>query len=308
MVGRHLAAGDLEATFLAEHGMLCASLRHRGTEILRRVDDLDGAAAKGSTAGIALLYPWANRLDGLRYRAAGRDVALDPSSPLLHLDERGLPIHGVPWSRLTWEVGAASDRHLAAQLEWVRPELLAIFPFRHRLELVAMLEPGGLRFETTLLADAGDPVPVSFGFHPYFGLRGPRASWRLRLPAMRRLALDARQIPTGVEEAFAGCDAALAQQSFDDGFALPGEGARFVVADGELSICVELLAGYRFGQVFAPRDQDFVALEPMAAPTNALASGRGLPVVEPGGRFRAAFRIGVDPRAGGATPSGVSSE
>jgi hypothetical protein len=32
----------------------------------------------------------------------------------------------------------------------------------------------------------------------------------------------------------------------------------------------------------------------MTAPTNALASGRGLRVVEPGGRFRAAFRIRVD--------------
>ena len=292
-----LAAGDLEATFLPERGMLCASLRHRGVELLRRVDDLNGAAAKGSTAGIPLLHPWANRLDGLRYRAAGRDVSLDPSSPLLHLDERGLPNHGVPWSRLTWQVRAESDGHVAARLEWLRPELLAVFPYPHRLELVATLEPGVLRFETTLVAAYGDPVPVSFGFHPYFGLRGPRARWRLRLPAMRRLALDARQIPTGSEEAFAGCDGPLAEQSFDDGFALPAEGASFALADEELRIGVELLSGYRFGQVFAPRDQEFVALEPMTAPANALASGRGLTVVQPGGKFAAAFRIRVDPHS-----------
>ena len=81
-----LAAGELEATILPSYGMLVASFRHRGVELLCRIDDLDAAAAKGSTAGIPLLYPWANRIDGLRYRAAGREVMLDPRSPLLHFD------------------------------------------------------------------------------------------------------------------------------------------------------------------------------------------------------------------------------
>ena len=97
-----LALGDIEAMLLPAQGMLCASLTHRGVEVLRHIDDLDAAAATGGTAGIPLLHPWANRLPGTRYRAAGRDVVLDPSSPLLHLDANGLPMHGVPWSRLSW--------------------------------------------------------------------------------------------------------------------------------------------------------------------------------------------------------------
>ena len=84
-----LKAGHLAALFLPEHGMLGASLRHRGVELLRRVDDLDAAAAKGSTAGIPLLHPWANRLGGPIYRAAGKEVVLDPASPFLHRDENG---------------------------------------------------------------------------------------------------------------------------------------------------------------------------------------------------------------------------
>ena len=71
---RTLLAGDLEAVFLPAHGMLGASLRHRGEEILRRVEDLEAAAAKGSTAGIPLLPPWANRLAEPRYSVAGHDV------------------------------------------------------------------------------------------------------------------------------------------------------------------------------------------------------------------------------------------
>ena len=44
-----LVAGDLEAVFLSNDGMLGASLRYRGVEMLRRVDDLAASAAKGST-------------------------------------------------------------------------------------------------------------------------------------------------------------------------------------------------------------------------------------------------------------------
>ncbi|HQR67558.1 MAG TPA: aldose 1-epimerase, partial [Thermoanaerobaculia bacterium] len=76
---------------------------------------------KGSTAGIPLLHPWANRLAGPAYRAAGREVALDPRSLLLHLDANGLPLHGVPWARLAWEVTRSAEDRLSARLDWSRP-------------------------------------------------------------------------------------------------------------------------------------------------------------------------------------------
>jgi aldose 1-epimerase len=57
---------------------------------------------------------------------------------------------------------------------------------------------------------------------------------------------------------------------------------------------VEFLAGYPYAQVFAPSEQEFVAIEPMTAPTNALTTGRGLRVVAPGERFEAAFRVRVE--------------
>ena len=185
---RTLVAGDLEAIFLPAHGMLGASLRHKGVEILGRVEDLEAAAAKGSTAGIPLLHPWANRLAEPRYRVAGQEVVLDTSSSLLHLDEHGLPMHGVPWSLLPWVLTEARADFVAARLEWSNRDLLAIFPFRHRLELAATIRRDGLTLETTLVASSEGPVPVSFGFHPYLVLPElSRTDWRLELPAMRKL-------------------------------------------------------------------------------------------------------------------------
>jgi aldose 1-epimerase len=290
-----LIVGDLEAVFLPDHGMLGASLRYKGVEILRRVEDLEAAAARGSSAGIPLLYPWANRLAEPRYRVLGQEVVLDKSSPLLHFDEHGLPMHGVPWPLLPWIVIEARQDFMAAQLDWFSSDLLALFPFRHRVELAATLCPESLTLETTVVASSEGPVPVSFGFHPYLGFAEPsRASWHLELPAMRKLLLDRRGIPSGEEERFAGFNDELGDNSFDDGFALTEERTTFSVAGANFKIRVELLAGYQYAQVFAPKDKDFIALEPMTAPTSALTSGRGLRFVPPDERFRAAFRIHID--------------
>jgi aldose 1-epimerase len=289
-----ITAGDLQARFLPAFGMLGVSLRHRGAEFLRRVDDLDTAAAKGSTAGIPLLHPWANRLTGPSYRAAGRAVELDPTSPLLHLDGNGLPIHGVPWARLAWEVTAAKASSLEARLDW-RGELLSVFPFPHRLELAIEASEQTLRVSSRVAAGPDGPVPVSFGFHPYLGLPGaPRSDWRATLPAMREFLLDAHGIPTGEERAFSGMDEHLSGVDLDAGFAVLDERAAFSLAAAGHRLTLQFLSGYRYAQIFAPRRRDFVAFEPMTAPTAALSSGRGLRVIEPAGEFRAAFEVRID--------------
>src|SRR5260370_42067262 len=94
-----LTAGDLEAVFLPSRGMIGALLRHRGAEILRRVEDLEAAAAKGSTAGIPLLHPWANRLVEPRYSVAGQEGELCPPPSLPHFAGHGLSVPCAPRSR-----------------------------------------------------------------------------------------------------------------------------------------------------------------------------------------------------------------
>jgi aldose 1-epimerase len=289
-----LAAGDLAAVFWPAAGMLCASLRYRGAELLRRIEDLEAAKAKGSTAGIPLLYPWANRLESLRYQAGGRDVVLERSSPLLHFDDHGLAMHGVPWGLLAWEVVEVKRDSILARLDWDRPDLLGIFPYPHKLEMAATLAPGALTLQTTVFASAASCVPVTFGFHPYFAIpQLPRQEWRVELPAMRRLLLDGRGIPTGGQEAFGPVDSLLGETNFDDGFAVLDRQPMFSLSGAGLRITVTFLEGFPYAQVFAPKNKDFIALEPMTAPTSALTSGLGLHVVEPNAEFRASFRMGL---------------
>lgn len=287
-----LLAADLQAIFWPGSGMLCASLRHRGAELLRRIDDLEATNAKGSTAGIPLLYPWANRLDSLHYHAAGRDVVLDPTSPLLHFDDHALPMHGVPWGQLAWEIIEVKRDSILARLDWKRPDLLDIFPYPHKLQMAAILDSDSLTLQTTVFASAGSRVPVSFGFHPYFGIpQLPRQEWQVELPVMRRLLLDARGIPTGRQEPFGPIDSLLGETDFNHGFAVMDAQPAFSLSGAGRRITVTFLEGFPYAQVFAPKNKDFIALEPMTAPTSALTSDQGLHVVEPDAEFRASFRV-----------------
>src|SRR3954466_12056020 len=83
-------ASELEAAFAPGAGMIGCSLRHRGEELLGQRGGLAKYAESGSSMGIPLLHPWANRLDGFDYTVEGRQVHLDPDGMPVRLDEHGL--------------------------------------------------------------------------------------------------------------------------------------------------------------------------------------------------------------------------
>jgi galactose mutarotase-like enzyme len=289
-----LAEGDLTARFATHAGMVGCSLRHRGEELLGLGGGLDAYVGQGAVFGIPLLYPWANRLGGWRYEAYGRRVELDRSSPLLHGDEHCLPIHGALAAASSWHVIDRSRSSLIAELDFgAHPELLAVFPYPHRLELAIRLEAGTLTIDTTVTA--GDSaVPLSFGFHPYLAPPGAaREDWWVELPARTALELDSYSLPTGAMSELAAEAFALGERIYDDLFAVT-PGCRFSVAASGRRATVEMTSGYRYAQIYAPADQAVICFEPMMAPVDALRSHEGLRSVPPGGRASATFALSVD--------------
>jgi galactose mutarotase-like enzyme len=111
---------------------------------------------------------------------------------------------------------------------------------------------------------------------------------------MRRLRLDARQIPVAPGGSLASRRFELAGEQFDDGFDAVDERARFAVEAGGRRIALEFVEGYPCAQVFAPRAGQFICFEPMTAPANALCSGTGLRLLAPGERYRAGFAVAVE--------------
>jgi aldose 1-epimerase len=290
---------DLRAGFAPAAGMVGYSLLHRGEQLLGQGGGLAAYRERGSTFGIPLLYPWANRLSGYAYTVLGREVVLDSSRSPLHLDPNGLPIHGVLAASPHWELdnrrASEGSAAIGARLDYgAHDELLAAFPFTHEVRVDAELAGHTLTVATTVRPTEDTPVPVAFGWHPYLCLPGlPREEWWVEMPVLTRAVLDERGIPTGHEEPADIAPGPLADRSYDDLFTSLAEPPRFVLEGQGRRIEVEFGAGYPLAQVYTPAGAQFICFEPMTAPTNALTTGEGLPTVAPGDAFRAEFHVRV---------------
>lgn len=102
------ADGSTEAEFVPSANMVCCSLRYRGVEFLYQRSGVAAYAEGGAPMGIPLLHPWANRLAGFEYRAAGKHVVLPKGEGVIPVDKAGLPIHGVLAGAAALESGAVA--------------------------------------------------------------------------------------------------------------------------------------------------------------------------------------------------------
>ena len=291
-----LAGDELRASFIPGAGMIGNSLTHRGEELLVQRGGLGAWRGTGKSFGLPLLHPWANRLRDWRYAVAGRAVTIDRGRGIVRADENGQPIHGALAAAEDWDVidaGAdGSAAWLRAALDYGRrDDRLAVFPFRHRLELDLRLGGDVLTVTTTVEATGANEVPLAFGWHPWLSLPGvPRAEWELDLPDRTTIVVDGRKLPTGERAAAAAERAPLGDRVLDVNCAV-AEDARLVLAGSDREIAVEWAGGYRFAQVFAPDELDVACLEPMMAPVAALSTGDDLQFAQRGERAGATFRV-----------------
>jgi aldose 1-epimerase len=292
--GITLRAGKYEATLRPDAAMLCASLRFLDDEYVAWPRTIEEFRAGRATA-IPLLHPWANRLAGDTYDAAGTTVSL--AGLTLPHDPNGLPIHGNLFA-VPFEVKQTNDTRIVATLDYGSyPDKLRAFPFPHLLTVDVRLHPTrGLNIVTQVEPTADRAVPISFGWHPFVQLpNAPRAEWDLRWPACEHLEVDERIIPTGARTPQPPQKEPVAARTFDDHYAL-GSDRTFRISAGSgkrrRTLTLQFDPSYPFAQLFVPPDRDFVAIEPMTAEIDALGRGTA-PVVETGHRFLAAFNLAV---------------
>lgn len=263
--------------------------------------------ARPSHFGNPFLWPWANRIDGMEYRVRGRKFLLNAELGNVRPGPNRTPIHGLLVYSDLWQVarhGAnAQGAEVVARLEfWRRPELMAQFPFAHTVEMTYRLSEGRLEVETVVENLSDGPMPVSLGFHPYFQITdSPRDEWTVTLAARRKHVLNEKLIPTG-ETAPLPYPRLLKLKDVVlddvlDELEREADGwARFRVEGRKQRITVEYGEAYGVAVVYAPAGRGFVCFEPMTAITNAFNAThagwyRGLPWVEPRGRWKGVFRI-----------------
>jgi aldose 1-epimerase len=284
-----ISDGDLSASIDTGLGNICRSLIYRGAEFIHMPADWKPP----SLAGIPLLAPWANRLDGESYLANGWRYFLNSALGNLRYDSNRLPIHGLVLFTDRWEMIRQDAASVTSRLEfWRVPEWMAQFPFAHAIEMTHRLRRGSLEIELSVENICDEPLPLCVGFHPYLRLEGStRDQWRVRIPAREQALLSEKSIPTGERKPADPELFELAGKSFDTVFtSLTGDD--FVVEDGARRLSVRFGAKYPVAVVYTPPGRDFICFEPMTALTNAFNSASsGLQYVRRGETWRQSFWI-----------------
>ena len=241
----------------------------------------------------APLLPWPNRLQDGRYEFGGVTYQTALTEPAKHN-----AIHGLTRWRNWSAAEHDSDRVLMTLL--LHPK--EGYPFTLSLAIEYRLAEHGLSVVTSATNAGTGPLPYGAGHHPYLKVGTDLIDDAiLRVPALLRLEVDDRQIPTGrlipvqrtpfdfVEPRRIGAtqlDTAFTSLLPDtDGLTrvemgAPGGGRRLTLwMDG----------AYRFLMVFTgdtipqvDRRRQGLGVEPMTCAPNAFRTGDGLIVLQPG--------------------------
>lgn len=272
----------------------------------------------GFSFGYPILFPFANRIRGGKYRFEGEEYQLDINF------KDGNAIHGLVCNRAWQVVGQGADEKsawISARFDTrLHPEVLRQYPFEMILETTYRLCENALNSEIEIVNVGDKNAPLSFGIHPWFPLpftaHGQRSECTLQLPADKRWELEAQAgtstqlLPTGrilpVDEKYDfRHEKALGDIFLDDVWTdLHFDNDKHIctVSDPEskLQLCVESSpsASFREYVVYAPLDRNVICLEPYSSTTNApelqLAGfDAGLVILAPQQRWNANIRISV---------------
>lgn len=279
-----LAAGEWRAEIAPRDGGVVRSLSVGGRPILRTMPE---ASDSPLDSACFPLVPYVNRIRDGRFvfQEQAFDLGATPG-----FEPHAL--HGVGWLS-PWEVDEASADRAVLTL---RHDGDRRWPWRFEASQRFILDEAGLTVEVEITNADARPAPAGVGLHPYFH-RGDDA--RLTMAADRVWLSDETLIPRALVPASELADwsqgEALHDAPFVDNAYEDWDGrARVDGAGGGATLTAP---GVRRAHVYAPKDADFVCVEPVTHRPDALnapeAEDAGLVALAPGEALRLVMTIGA---------------
>ncbi|AKQ64093.1 aldose 1-epimerase family protein [Myxococcus hansupus] len=265
-----LVNGGCRVEVIPSRGAIVTRMCVDGDELLYVDEATVADPAKNVRGGIPVLFPIAGPLPGDTYSVEGRTYSL--------------PQHGFA-RKLPWQVRQADASRLVVALS-SSEETLRHFPWRFAARLSFSLVGTRLTLEFEVENQDTRPLPLHLGFHPYFRVPAAAKS-QARVDTNATRAWDNWR---GREVAFTGLD--LTEEEVDlhlKDHSKPG--TTLERGPGLKPIRLSWSPEYHVLVVWTQRGKDFVCVEPWTAAKGALATGEGLPSVQPGARASLVFHI-----------------
>ncbi len=245
------------------------------------------------------LFPFPNRLRDGQLPWQGEILQFPINDPIT-----GNALHGL-LMKASYLLEERQDFGSRALLRYVlqSDRDLEAYPFAFRIQQEFQLDVNdGFQLTTTATNLDTDPIPVAWGWHPYFQLGGSCDAWQLKLPACQWVGVNERMLPTGKLYDYDHFETlrSIGPEVLDNCLQLihPADPAEVVLKGpaGTLSFGQQTGPGkYNFLQVFTHPDRKSLSLEPMTCAVDGLRTGLGQIVLQPGQAAQARFSLGFTP-------------
>ena len=242
-----------------------------------------------------LLFPFPNRLDRGRYEWLGKKYEF----PLNNAATENA-IHGFARDEaFEVEYVFLAKDHASILCSYTYEGQRPYYPFPFSLEVEFMIHDNGtFSLEAACLNLHNEPIPVGFGWHPYFRLAGTAGDHQLQLPACEKIAINDRMIPSGKSSEFSDFQRKkrVNDTFLDNCFSNKKASGIYKLYLEGADRHIEVKANARqfpFFQVFTPPHRESIALEPMSCNVDAFNNGQGLVTLAPDKEWKAKMEIKV---------------
>jgi len=233
-----LKQGEVEVDVVPARGALVSGLRVSGTDVLYLDRGTLDDTTKNVRGGIPLLFPFAGKLDGGRFLAAGTEMKQ----------------HGFGRNK-AWEIVSRGASQLRVALE-PDAETHAVYPYLFSTDHTVALLPRGVQIELLVHNRDSRPLPVSPGWHPYFACDAEQKAL---------VTGDAK----GLAETVHGDSA-----EFDFGVPAPVAGRGRFLIPGLGVMSLSFSPEMRHLQFWSQPGKNFICIEPFFGPNNTINTTR----------------------------------
>lgn len=243
----------------------------------------------------AKLSPYVCRMKHGKFRFAEQDY----KSEGFYLGNHA--IHGLIYKQ-SFEVieQGANEENAFVKLLYTYRKLDSGYPFNYDCEITYQLSGDNqLQVSTTIVNKDAGHIPVTDGWHPYFGFGGSINDCMLEFQSTTQVEFDEELIPTGKQIPYKtyGSLKLLEDQFFDNCFILNFAECQpmLVLRDPVKKIQLEIRPdpSYPYLQMYTPPHRKSIAIENLSAAPDAFNNGMGL-ITLPAGEsatFSTQYRI-----------------
>jgi len=268
-------------SIVPERGANVLDLHFGGVNILDGYDTPE-ALEQAKWGKSVLLFPFPNRLDRGQYSWQGKTYQFPINNAATENAIHGF-VRGEAFYVVKIELGL---EHALIQCRFDYDGSRDYYPFPFTLDVTFKIQNNGaFSLKAACLNRHSAPIPVGFGWHPYFKLAEKADAHQMRLPVCAMVEINDRMIPTGEQTPYKQFyRRKLVADAFLDNCFLAGTQGTYkmLLESGSRNIVVSASAAQcPFFQVFTPPHRESIALEPMSSNVNAFNNGDGLYILHP---------------------------